>query len=186
MEGTPLKDKIFAEFDEFIAMNIEEKSESKFDEEESTIKKITFDTDYKIKTSLEEPPTDLELKPLLDHLEYAFLEEPSFLPVIISSQLSEQNKNKLVSVFKIHKHAFAWKTTNIPAVVDYVSKWAEAQALPNNDARVVISFLKKLFCHFGMPKAIISDQADEKRMFQLRELDELRHQAYENSHLYKA
>ncbi|GJT97119.1 retrovirus-related pol polyprotein from transposon TNT 1-94 [Tanacetum coccineum] len=27
---------------------------------------------------------------------------------------------------------------------------------------------------------------DEKRMFQLHELDELRHQAYENSHLYKA
>ncbi|GJT97995.1 putative nucleotidyltransferase, ribonuclease H [Tanacetum coccineum] len=42
--------------------------------------------------------------------------------------------------------------------VDYVSKWAEAQALPTNDARVVITFLKKLFCHFGMPKALISDR----------------------------
>ncbi|GJY55467.1 hypothetical protein Tco_0454582 [Tanacetum coccineum] len=38
-----------------------------------------------IKTSLEEPPIDLELKPLPDNLEYVFLEEPSFLPVIISS-----------------------------------------------------------------------------------------------------
>ncbi|GKB76916.1 hypothetical protein Tco_0943811, partial [Tanacetum coccineum] len=28
--------------------------------------------DYKIKKSLDEPPTDLELKPLPDHLEYAF------------------------------------------------------------------------------------------------------------------
>ncbi|GJR02273.1 DNA-directed DNA polymerase [Tanacetum coccineum] len=63
--------------------------------------------------SLNEPPTDLELKSLLYHLEYAFLEEPSFLPVIISSQLSEQNKNKLVSVLKRHKQAFAWKTTDI-------------------------------------------------------------------------
>ncbi|GJX84618.1 reverse transcriptase domain-containing protein [Tanacetum coccineum] len=43
-------------------------------------------------------------------------------------------------------------------VVDYISKWAEAQALPTNDARVVITFLKKLFCHFGMPKALISDR----------------------------
>ncbi|GJS49035.1 reverse transcriptase domain-containing protein [Tanacetum coccineum] len=43
-------------------------------------------------------------------------------------------------------------------VVDYVSKWAEAQALPKNDARVVITFLKKLFCHFGIPKALISDR----------------------------
>ncbi|GJX00341.1 reverse transcriptase domain-containing protein [Tanacetum coccineum] len=42
--------------------------------------------------------------------------------------------------------------------VDYVSKWAEAQALPTNDARVVISFLKKLFSRFGMPKALISDK----------------------------
>ncbi|GJX94829.1 hypothetical protein Tco_0349415 [Tanacetum coccineum] len=40
----------------------------------------------------------LELKPLPDNLEYVFLEEPSFLPVIISSQLSEENKNKLISV----------------------------------------------------------------------------------------
>ncbi|GJV44188.1 reverse transcriptase domain-containing protein [Tanacetum coccineum] len=72
--------------------------------------------DYKIKTSLEEPPTDLELKPLHDNLEYVFLEEPSFLPVIISSQLSQENKNKLVSVLKKHKQAFAWKTTNIPGI----------------------------------------------------------------------
>ncbi|GJQ90789.1 reverse transcriptase domain-containing protein [Tanacetum coccineum] len=46
----------------------------------------------------------------------------------------------------------------ILVTVDYVSKWAEAQALPTNDARVVITFLKKLFCQFGMPKALISDR----------------------------
>ncbi|GKF07320.1 reverse transcriptase domain-containing protein [Tanacetum coccineum] len=107
IEGTPLEDKNFAEFDEFIAMNIEENIEPKINEEEITFKKITFDTDYKIKKSLEEPPTDLELKPLPDHLEYAFLEEPSFLPMIISSQLSEQNKNKFLSVLKRHKQAFS-------------------------------------------------------------------------------
>ena len=46
----------------------------------------------------------------------------------------------------------------ILVAVDYVSKWAEAQALPTNDARVVITFLKKLFCRFGIPKALISDR----------------------------
>ncbi|GKB13487.1 reverse transcriptase domain-containing protein, partial [Tanacetum coccineum] len=46
----------------------------------------------------------------------------------------------------------------ILVAVDYVSKWAEAQALPTNDARVVVTFLKKLFCRFGMPKALISDR----------------------------
>ncbi|GJW81106.1 reverse transcriptase domain-containing protein [Tanacetum coccineum] len=60
---------------------------------------------------------DLELKPLLDNLEYVFLEEPNFLPVIISSQLSAQNKSKLVSVLKKHKEAFSWKTTDIPGII---------------------------------------------------------------------
>ncbi|GKB69588.1 hypothetical protein Tco_0931000 [Tanacetum coccineum] len=108
-----LKKKSFAEFDEFMAMNIEEDTES--ETEEPPFEKITFNTDYKIKTSLEEPPSDLELKPLPDHLEYVFLEEPTFLHVIISSQLSEQ-KNKLISILKRHKQAFAWKTTNIPGI----------------------------------------------------------------------
>nr|GFA69096.1 retrovirus-related Pol polyprotein from transposon 17.6 [Tanacetum cinerariifolium] len=53
---------------------------------------------------------------------------------------------------KLHKFEY------ILVAVDYVSKWAEAQALPINDARVVITFIKKLFCHFGMPKALISDR----------------------------
>ncbi|GJR86331.1 reverse transcriptase domain-containing protein [Tanacetum coccineum] len=46
----------------------------------------------------------------------------------------------------------------ILVAVDYVSKWAKAQALPTNDARVVITFLKKLLCRFGIPKALISDR----------------------------
>ncbi|GJZ11482.1 hypothetical protein Tco_0546241 [Tanacetum coccineum] len=84
-----------------------EKSEFESDTEEPPFEKITFNTNYKIKTTLEQPPKDLELKPLSDNLEYVFLEEPSFLPDIISSQLSEENKNKLVSVLKRHKQAFA-------------------------------------------------------------------------------
>ncbi|GJX80058.1 reverse transcriptase domain-containing protein [Tanacetum coccineum] len=52
----------------------------------------------------------------------------------------------------------SYKFEYILVAVDYVSKWAEAQALPTNDARVVITFLKKLFCRFGMPKALISDR----------------------------
>ncbi|GJU94951.1 reverse transcriptase domain-containing protein [Tanacetum coccineum] len=113
IEGTLLKEEIFLEFDEFIAMAEDENSESKSDTEEPPFEKIIINTDYKIKTSLEEPPTNLELKPLPDNLEYVFLEEPSFLPVIISSQLSAQKKSKLVSVLKKHKEAFTWKTTDI-------------------------------------------------------------------------
>ncbi|GJR21012.1 reverse transcriptase domain-containing protein [Tanacetum coccineum] len=43
-------------------------------------------------------------------------EEPSFLPVIISSQLSKEKKNKLIYVLKKHKQAFAWKATDIPSI----------------------------------------------------------------------
>ncbi|GJW37271.1 reverse transcriptase domain-containing protein [Tanacetum coccineum] len=170
IEGTLLEEEIFAKFDEFIAMTTDENFDSESETKDPPFEKITINTDYKIKTSLEEPPTDLELKPLPDNLEYVFLEEPSFLPVIISSQLTKEKKNKLVSVLKKHKQAFAWKTTDIPGIcpsfckhkiqllddkkpvvqkqrslvdVDYVSKWAEAQALPTNDARVVVAFLKK-------------------------------------------
>nr|GEY14917.1 reverse transcriptase domain-containing protein [Tanacetum cinerariifolium] len=46
----------------------------------------------------------------------------------------------------------------ILVAVDYLSKWVEAKALPTNDARVVVKFLKSLFSRFGAPKAIISDR----------------------------
>nr|GEV00732.1 reverse transcriptase domain-containing protein [Tanacetum cinerariifolium] len=45
----------------------------------------------------------------------------------------------------------------IIVAVDYLSKWVEAKAIPTNDARVVVKFLKSLFARFGTPRAIISD-----------------------------
>nr|GEW69788.1 reverse transcriptase domain-containing protein [Tanacetum cinerariifolium] len=72
----------------------------------------------------------------------------------------------------------------ILVAVDYLSKWVEAKALPTNDARVVVKFLKSLFFGFGTPKAIISDRGDHRKL-QINELSELRNQAYENSLIYK-
>nr|GEY34786.1 reverse transcriptase domain-containing protein [Tanacetum cinerariifolium] len=46
----------------------------------------------------------------------------------------------------------------ILVAVDYLSKLVEAKALPTNDARVVVKFLKSLFSRFGTPRAIISDR----------------------------
>nr|GEZ50648.1 reverse transcriptase domain-containing protein [Tanacetum cinerariifolium] len=95
IDGNLLEEEIFAEFDELMAITADKNSDSKSDTEEPPFEKITINPDYKIKTSLEEPPTNLELKPLPDNLEHVFLEEPSFLPVIISSQLSKEKKDKL-------------------------------------------------------------------------------------------
>ncbi|GKA07481.1 reverse transcriptase domain-containing protein [Tanacetum coccineum] len=122
IEGTLLEEEIFGELIESRANIADENSDSESDTKDPPFEKITINTDYMIKTSLEEPPTDLKLKPLPDSLEYVFLEEPSFLPVIISSQLSKEKKNKLISVLKKHKQAFAWKTTDIPGwrvCIDY-------------------------------------------------------------------
>nr|GEZ65169.1 hypothetical protein [Tanacetum cinerariifolium] len=49
----------------------------------------------------------------------------------------------------------------ILVAVDYLSKWVESKALPINDARVVVRFLKSLFSRFGTPKAIISDRGTQ-------------------------
>ncbi|GJV22954.1 hypothetical protein Tco_1375649 [Tanacetum coccineum] len=77
IKGTLLKEEIFSKFDEFMAMSADENFESESDTKEPPFEKITINT-----------------------------EEPSFLPVIISSKLSAQNKSKLISVLKKHKEAF--------------------------------------------------------------------------------
>jgi len=49
--------------------------------------------------------------------------------------------------------------TYILLVVDYVSKWVEAITTRTKDARVIMSFVRSnIFCRFGIPRAIISDQ----------------------------
>nr|GEX59639.1 reverse transcriptase domain-containing protein [Tanacetum cinerariifolium] len=86
-KGTLLEEEFFFEFDEFMAITADENFESESNTEKPPFKKITINIGYKIKTSLEEPPTNLELKPLPDNLEYVFLEEPHFHRIIISTKL---------------------------------------------------------------------------------------------------
>ncbi|GKE97356.1 reverse transcriptase domain-containing protein, partial [Tanacetum coccineum] len=91
---------------------------------------------------------------------------------ITPKRMTYQQKNKFFSdikhylweepyLFKVCSNGpfpKSYKFEYILVAVDYVSKWAEAQALPTNDAGVVITFLKKLFSRFGMSKALISDR----------------------------
>ncbi|XP_076929331.1 uncharacterized protein LOC143593648 [Bidens hawaiensis] len=52
-----------------------------------------------------EKPAPLELKVLPSHLEYAYLEEGSNLPVIVSSKLSKEEKSKLIEdVEEVHRN----------------------------------------------------------------------------------
>ncbi|GKB52603.1 reverse transcriptase domain-containing protein [Tanacetum coccineum] len=154
IEGTLLEEEIFAEFDEFMAMTADENSDSESDTEDPQFEKITINTDYKIKTSLEEPPTNLKLKPLPDNLEYVFLEEPSFLPVIISSQLSKEKKNKLISVLKKHKQAFAWKTTDIPGKM---SLHGQRRNCARTSTPTNIKGIRSFLGHAGFYRRFIKD-----------------------------
>nr|GEV73721.1 reverse transcriptase domain-containing protein [Tanacetum cinerariifolium] len=61
----------------------------------------------------------------------------------------------LKTLGKISSGSIPWY---ILVAVDYLSKWVEAKALPTNDARVVVKFLKSLFARFKTPRAIISDR----------------------------
>ncbi|GKG28165.1 hypothetical protein Tco_0406492, partial [Tanacetum coccineum] len=50
---------------------------------------------------------ELELKDLPSHLEYAFLEETDKLSVIITKDLKDDEKDRLLKVLKSHKRAIA-------------------------------------------------------------------------------
>ncbi|GJZ79537.1 reverse transcriptase domain-containing protein [Tanacetum coccineum] len=217
IKGTLLEEEFFSKFNEFITMAEDENSESESNTKEPPFGKITINTDYKIKTSLEEPPTDLEpylfkvcsdrmirrcisgseTQTILDQCYHGptdghygpnvtakkVLDSSFYWPTIIKEahtlvqlckacqktrNISKRDEIPLTNIqvceiFDIWGIDFmgpfprSHKFEYILVAVDYVYKWAEAQSLPTNDARVVITFLKKLFCHFGMPKPLISD-----------------------------
>ncbi|RDX69866.1 Gypsy retrotransposon integrase-like protein 1, partial [Mucuna pruriens] len=80
--------------------------------------------------------------------------------------------------------------------VDYMSRWVEAISTKTNDAKVVVDFLKSnIFCLFGVPNVLISDQGSHfynrakssllHKYGVLQELDELCLEDYENSRIYK-
>ncbi|GKF71541.1 hypothetical protein Tco_0207655, partial [Tanacetum coccineum] len=61
----------------------------------------------KIKSSCEDLPS---------HIEYAFLEGDDKLPVIIAKNLKDEDKTTLIKVLKSHKHAIAWKISDIKGI----------------------------------------------------------------------
>ncbi|GJT44875.1 hypothetical protein Tco_0953590 [Tanacetum coccineum] len=73
---------------------------------------LEYATSYEPKDELPE----VELKELPPHLEYAFLEENNKLPVIISKDLSQDEKTSLVNVLKNQKQAIAWKLSDIRGI----------------------------------------------------------------------
>ncbi|WP_375646833.1 hypothetical protein, partial [Bartonella sp. TT29SHDZB] len=90
-------------------------SEDEVEEHERPFEEIDKPKEGRLKPSIEEPP-ELELKTLPNHLEYTFLAEDSKLPVIIAANLSQEQKEKLVSMLKRYKSALAWKISDIKGI----------------------------------------------------------------------
>nr|GFB24139.1 reverse transcriptase domain-containing protein [Tanacetum cinerariifolium] len=66
--------------------------------------------------SSDDEPPEVELKELPPHLQYAFLGENEKWPVIISKDLSVNEKSALINVLKSRKKAIAWKLTDIRGI----------------------------------------------------------------------
>nr|GFA07162.1 reverse transcriptase domain-containing protein [Tanacetum cinerariifolium]GFA10773.1 reverse transcriptase domain-containing protein [Tanacetum cinerariifolium] len=103
------------EFKEFMAIEIEEILKQE-EEVEDNLKELPLEENIWIKTSIQDPKTNLVMKPLPKQLEYACLEKESLLPVVIFALLKEDEKKRLVSILKKHKETFAWKTFDIPGI----------------------------------------------------------------------
>ncbi|RWR88646.1 hypothetical protein CKAN_01767600 [Cinnamomum micranthum f. kanehirae] len=59
---------------------------------------------------------ELELKPLPEHLKYAYLGDHETLPCIIASDLSYDEESKLLKVLKAHKTALGWSIADIKGI----------------------------------------------------------------------
>nr|GFC56686.1 reverse transcriptase domain-containing protein [Tanacetum cinerariifolium] len=66
--------------------------------------------------SFEDEPPKVELKELPPHLEYAFLGDNEKWSVIITKDLSSNEKTALINVLKTQKKAIAWKLTDIKGI----------------------------------------------------------------------
>nr|GEU98049.1 reverse transcriptase domain-containing protein [Tanacetum cinerariifolium] len=76
----------------------------------------------------------------------------------ISKSEIEVDRAKVNVIAKLAHPTCVKMKKYILVAVDYLSKWVEAKALPTNDARVVVKFLKSLIARFGTPRDIISDR----------------------------
>ncbi|XP_074342316.1 uncharacterized protein LOC141679831 [Apium graveolens] len=68
-----------------------------------------------LKLSIKEAPI-LELKPLADHLRYAFLGDPSTLPIFIASSLSGSDEDKILRILRELKSTIRWNIADIKKI----------------------------------------------------------------------
>nr|GEU32594.1 reverse transcriptase domain-containing protein [Tanacetum cinerariifolium] len=105
---------------------------SRQEEVEDNFEELPNEEYLRIKTSIKDPPTDLEMKPLPKHLEYAFQEKDYLLPVIISALLKTMKRNVLFTFSRntkkrlLRKHMIFWALAHLSA-----NKKSTLRTMPN-------------------------------------------------------
>ncbi|RDX94154.1 hypothetical protein CR513_23499, partial [Mucuna pruriens] len=61
-------------------------------------------------------PPPMELKPLPNHLKYAYMDNEHQLLVIIANHLCQEQEDKLLNVLRQHKKEFGWKLSDFPGI----------------------------------------------------------------------
>ncbi|RDX77184.1 hypothetical protein CR513_42732, partial [Mucuna pruriens] len=67
-------------------------------------------------TNSSSPPPPMELKPLQNHLKYAYLDNEQQLSIIIANNLHQEQEDKLLDVLRQHKKAIGWKLSDLPSI----------------------------------------------------------------------
>ena len=74
---------------------------------------LPFDSSHPLSSVTHDTDPALKLKPLSDSLKYAFLGPNDVFPVIIVSDLNENQESKLLKVLKKNKEAIGWTLGNV-------------------------------------------------------------------------
>nr|GFB78829.1 reverse transcriptase domain-containing protein [Tanacetum cinerariifolium] len=103
------------------------------------------------KSSIDEPP-EVKLKDLPSHLEYVFLEGDDKLLVIISKDLSDEEKTALIKVLKSHKRAITWKVSDIKGINP---EFYTRKILMKEDLKQVVQHQRREKSHFMVKEGIV-------------------------------
>ncbi|GJW44794.1 reverse transcriptase domain-containing protein [Tanacetum coccineum] len=158
IEGTLLEEEIFAEFDEFMAMTADENSNFESDTEDAPFEKITINTNYKIKKSLEEPPTISTLNLNL------FLIIWNILHLVLNGKnVTSWSKKGLCSDTRV----YALGLEVDKAKIDEISKLPPPTNIKNECRRAFESLKEKPICapvivspNWNLPFELMCDASD--------------------------
>ena len=90
------------------------------------------------------PETSAEgliLKELPSHLKYTFLEPEKGKPVIISTELTENEEQRLLQILRKYKEAIAWSIEDLKGIIPSICMH---KILLNDDAKTLVEHQRRL------------------------------------------